>query len=354
MKRAGRGFTLIELLVVVSIIAILIGLLLPAVVAVREASRRAQCAGNLKQIGLALHNYHASNDCFPSGASASFNQLSHTEAGIPSKPTNWNGWSAQALMLNYIDQTPLYNAINFDFDPTMNGEAPFNLTARQTQIALFLCPSDSYAGDPFLNSYYGSIGTTVQHEAHQSTGVFAYQTAYGAQHITDGESNTVAFAEGLAGDQQADAYRGNGVVNVGTPFPNANIAAAGQFPAQVMSNLQACNAGFQSIGSNPGLASGNRGQDWGWGSEAMTLFNTIVPPNSTDYAFNQCRYVCASCYLEDADHSDIINASSDHSGGVNVLFCDGSVRFIKSSISMQTWWALGTRNGGEVIGADSY
>ncbi len=258
------------------------------------------------------------------------------------------------MLLPYLEQRPIYNAINFDFDPMFNGEAPFNVTARLTKIALFLCPTDTYAGDPNLNSYYGSIGTTVQDQAHQSSGVFAYQSACGAQNITDGESNTVAFSEGLSGDGATDLYRGNGVINFGAQFPNPNIATAERFSAQVMSNLQACNDGFQAASASPQSVSGNRGQEWGWGSEAMTMFNTIVPPNSPQYVFNQCRYYCGQCYLEDADHSDIINATSDHSGGANVLFSDGSVRFIKSSLAMPIWWALGTRNGGEVIGADSY
>jgi len=350
------GFTLIELLVVVTLIAILIALLLPAVQSAREASRRAHCASNLRQIGLALQNYHAANNCFPSGATASFNTMSQSDPEKPvlGKPTNWSGWSAQALMLGYLEQSPLYNSINFDFDPRVNGQEPFNATTIVTQVGLFLCPTDSYAGDPNLNSYYGSTGTSIQNTPHQSTGVFAYQTAYGVQHIADGSSNTVAFGEGLSGDGVGDLYRGNGVVNFGTPFPNPNTATAELFPAQLMSNLQACNAGFQGAEGNPQFISANRGQFWGWAAEAMTLFNTIVPPGSAQYIFNQCRYHCRGCYLQDADHSDITNAGSDHPGGANVLFCDGSVRFIKSSISIPTWWALGTRSGGEVLNADSY
>jgi len=354
MNRSRRGFTLIELLVAVTIIAVLIALLVPAVQSAREASRRAHCASNLRQIGLALHNYHASFNSFPSGATASFNPWSQSVNKVPGVPTTWSGWSTHALMLGYLDQTPVYNAINFAFDPFVNNQSRFNTTVHQTSIATFLCPTDSYAGDPNLNSYYGSIGTTIQNEAKQTTGVFAYQSRYGSQDITDGESNTVAFGEGLAGDHLPDLYRGNGVINCGTPFPNPNVATAQQFTAQLMSNLQACSAGFQGAATNTRQISANRGQYWSWGSEAMTLFNTIVPPNSTQYGFNHCRYQCAGCYLEDADASDIINVSSDHPGGANVLFCDGSVHFIKDSIAVQTWWALGTRGNGEVVSADSY
>ena len=120
-----------------------------------------------------------------------------------------------------------------------------------------------------------------------------------------------------------------------------------------MQNLRACNDGFDGI-IGAASFSGNRGWYWTWGTEGMSLFNTLVPPNSTEYGFNQCRFDCKGCFLEDADHSDIVNASSYHPGGANTLFCDGTVRFVKGSISMATWWALGTRNGGETASADSY
>jgi prepilin-type N-terminal cleavage/methylation domain-containing protein/prepilin-type processing-associated H-X9-DG protein len=354
MRCKDRGFTLIELLVVVMIIGVLIALLLPAIESARESARRMQCAANLKQIGLALHNYQAAFLRFPLGVTASFNPMSQSEKKAPGVPTTWSGWSPHALMLGYLDQTPLYNACNFDFDPFVNGQAPFNATVHQTWVAAFLCPTDSYAGDPHLNSYYASIGTTAQDGARRTTGMFAHQTAYGPQDALDGESNTVAFAEGLAGDHEPDLYRGNGVIGFGVPFPNPDVAAAERFPGQVVDNLEACGAGFQGAANNPRSISANRGQYWSWGAEAMSLFNTIVPPNSTRYAFNHCRYQCSGCYLEDADHSDVVNASSDHPGGVNVLFCDGSVHFIRDTIAMPTWWALGTRGGGEVVGADGY
>ena len=155
-----RGFTLIELLVVIAIIAVLIALLLPAVQAAREAARRAQCVNNLKQIGLAIHNYHTSNDTFPQGAAAS---------NTPLNPgcVAWMGWSAQALMFGYMEQTGLYNSINFSLDPLQsNGGNGANTSARNTKVGMFLCPSDGLAGrgsagKAFINNYYASMGTTT-------------------------------------------------------------------------------------------------------------------------------------------------------------------------------------------------
>src|SRR4051794_10220583 len=153
LKAARRGFTLIELLVVIAIIAVLISLLLPAVQSAREAARRAQCTNNLKQLGLAMHNYHTANGAFPPGAAASFNQL-NLQDGPGKLCVNWMGWSAQGMLLGYMEAMPIYNAINFNFDPISWPSAPYNLTLVNTRLATFLCPSDSLAGRQFNNSYY--------------------------------------------------------------------------------------------------------------------------------------------------------------------------------------------------------
>ena len=174
--------------------------------------------------------------------------------------------------------------------------------------------------------------------------MFGYQFLCRSRDITDGESNTIAFAEGIAGNHQPRRYRGNGVVNVGTKFPESDTATAERNTDQLMQNLQACHDAFNAPAARAFVFSGDRGHRWAWGAESMALFNTIVPPNSSQYVFNQCRYDCSGCFLDDADHSDITNASSFHPGGAYALFCDGSVRFMRSSMSMQTWWALGTRS----------
>ena len=121
-----------------------------------------------------------------------------------------------------------------------------------------------------------------------------------------------------------------------------------------MSNiLQSCSSVFATAGPNAGLSS-NRGWYWAWGAEAQSLFSTIVPPSSTQYQWGQCRFGCQGCGTFSTDHAQITNATSNHPGGANVLLGDGSVRFIKSTIAINTWWSLGTRANGEIVSADSY
>ncbi len=177
-----RGFTLIELLVVIAIIAVLIALLLPAVQAAREAARRSQCVNNLKQIGIALHNYHTGINTFPLGAS--WNPQS-----IGVAPATWGSWSAQALMLGYMEQTAVYNSINFALAPEWGGNPSYstNSTAYLTVVSSFLCPSDGNAGKRgFINSYASSMGTSTfgypqgnpPTPQQNSTGAFAYHWSF--------------------------------------------------------------------------------------------------------------------------------------------------------------------------------
>jgi prepilin-type processing-associated H-X9-DG protein len=349
---------LIELLVVIAIIAVLIALLLPAVQSAREAARRGQCLNNMKQIGLAMHNYHTAYNLFPMGVSAS-NNTWNSSNGCSAQVT-WNGWSVHAMLLPYLEATPVYNAINFLFDPLVCNSQNFQNTAFLTRIPGFLCPSDTNAGPLFLNNYCGSIGTTigvVQNYGTNSSGVFSYQQCYGLQALLDGASNTVAFGESLVGNGGRSAnYRGNGVA--GNCYAWTQDATMN--PTQTLATLAQCNAEWNqavqnkgNYGSNPNIGV-DRGWYWGWGAEAMTLINTLVPPSSSQYPWSACRGGCQTCGNYDMDHAEIANVNSNHPGGANVLFGDGHVQFVKSSLSINIWWALGTKDDGETISADQY
>jgi prepilin-type processing-associated H-X9-DG protein len=281
--------------------------------------------------------------------------------------TTWNNWSAHAMMLNYLEQTALYNAINFSMEGRGSDYASAaNSTAYNAKIAVFLCPSDPNGGRVNDNCYYGSVGPTTNAgsdtpprgtnppcngpQSYQSptSGVFAFRLAYGIRDCTDGSSNTIAFSEGRAGAATPVVTPGNMIMGAGLSgayFLNANQNSAG-----VLADLQTCSNKY--VGSNSGNISVGHGHDWGIGGMGATLFNTIVPPGGQQYTWDACRTDCGGgC---DGASMDYSNAYSYHTGGSNFLMADGSVRFIKGSVSMPTYWALGTRAGNEVIDANSF
>ena len=338
-----RGFTLIELLVVIAIIAVLIALLLPAVQAAREAARRAQCTNNLKQIGLALHNYHSAIGSFP--------MTSTTAYSDPGVQASWGTWGAHALMLPYLEQKPIYDSINFNWTSWQGSGAARNSTVFTTKLAAYMCPSDGLVGQENLNNYFGSVGTTVGFMNNaDSTGIYAFGRTYTIANVTDGTSNTVAYSEALVsttfGGPKQTKWRDGPSVGGSVGASYYTLDATSNFAA-LQSDWQNCNNLFVTT-TNYGM----RGYRWGLGGLGETLFHTLVPPNSNDYPWNSCRLDCGGgC---GSLQSGYFSASSNHPGGVNTAMADGSVKFIKSSINMRTWWALGTKAGGEVLSSDSY
>jgi type II secretory pathway pseudopilin PulG len=286
---------LIELLVVIAIIAVLIALLLPAVQAAREAARRAQCINNMKQLGLALHNYHSTNNVFPPGAQVAY-------LDVPTTLDNadgWCFWSAHSAMLQYLEGGALYNSINFHFSPY-----PFdsyalavNITGESTRVATFLCPSDGLAGVTLINSYHASLGTTTAGYPvqGQTTGVFGtvpdndndwfhMAPVYGVQHVLDGSSNTIAFGEACVGSApDLSKKRINGMAGV-TVVPGAIQTDAWTNRNAVVAGIQACSTYWQTqnLTKNSNGLKNYRGQTWTLGDNGYTLFNTIVPPNAKD------------------------------------------------------------------------
>lgn len=345
-QQRRSGFTLIELLVVIAIIAVLIALLLPAVQAAREAARRSQCTNNLKQIGLALHNYHSTHQSFPMGGS-------YNPYNVPATYDDWSCWSAQTLLLPYLEQKPLYDTINFNFSTARELAGQINSTSYNTLVAAFLCPSDTNASarNGYTNSYAGSQGTTTYHlyQGQQGvTGMFTYRIAYDIASVTDGTSNTIAFSEWLVNGPQTTPTPGKATGNIGSnqavtydPSTLANALAA------VQNDINLCTQKFQSAG---GVGTGP-GSRWGVGAMGYSLFNTVLPPNGGgSVKWAACRMDCCT----QAQHAHYVNAASNHPGGVNVAKGDGSVAFIKNTISFKTWWSLGTKANGETISADSY
>ena len=285
------------------------------------------------------------------------------------------------MLLPYVEQGPLYNAANFYWNccyASAQGDAT-NSTVYLTRIASFLCPSDGLAGVQNINSYYGSVGaSTVSYPSDGgTTGIFlVYNSNWSCGSvtlagITDGTSNTIAFGEGLVGDyHKTNNWRGNGmaggidsvgiVTGTGNPLAGNNAETN---PAAVLQALQTCNAFWvtPALGSCSGLGACDSvgmkqytGQTWALGERGMTLFNTIVTPNSKIYPWHTCRLDSGACLTCAMDGTTFVNASSNHPGGANFAFADGSVRFIKDTVNMLVYESLGTRASGEALSSDSY
>ncbi|WP_152053014.1 DUF1559 domain-containing protein [Tautonia marina] len=324
-QQRALGFTLIELLVVIAIIGILIALLLPAVQSAREAARRIACNNNLKQIGIAMHQYHDTNGCLP-----------------PANLGPVYQFSPLARVFPFLEQAALFSAINFDLGLRAGGNAPVrpeNLTATQTEVAVFLCPSDGNNRiilDPQYRpaNYVASAGSGVPDDgnflAPLADGVSFVSSLVSFANIQDGLSNTAMVSESLVGEGRDTAAGTRGDVkrqylHLGSEQPPANRPS-----------IENCGVGA----SFPWR--GNRNYGWAVGRLDAALYNHFLLPNDRQ----------PDCY-----HTHVRGwkaARSDHPGGVNLLFCDGHVGFLKDTVNPMTWRALATRRGGEVISADAF
>jgi prepilin-type N-terminal cleavage/methylation domain-containing protein len=356
-----RAFTLIELLVVIAIVAALIALLLPAVQAAREAARRAQCVNNMKQIGIALHNYHTANDCFPPGALYRWNYSSKTLI-------NNYDFSAHARLLSNLEQSGIYNAINWSVGIINDPNNFMNTSIGAIRLQVFLCPSGrvpSWAA-PGLgsiigtgNSYFASIGSGLEYDATFSggppNGVFMDAgPAIGIRDIQDGTSNTIAFGEWLIGDGNSNLVSmASDIIFVGQyPKGVTRNTAQMELPAMGQSVFlqwaQSCAAGL--LVDRTSSHSSELGSFWGFGMMAFTLGGCLLGPNAK---YPDCTPAAASSNPGYATPG-MFKLASSHPGGANVLLSDASVRFLKDSTNLTTMWALGSRAQGEVISADSY
>jgi prepilin-type N-terminal cleavage/methylation domain-containing protein/prepilin-type processing-associated H-X9-DG protein len=318
MRTLRTAFTLIELLVVIAIIAVLVGLLLPAVQKTREAANRLKCQNNLKQLGLALHSYHDSLNYFP-----------------PSR-TNNGDFSAHSRLLPFLEQGNVYNAINFNApydDPT-------NTVPLGTDIPIFLCPSDVNApipagwagtnyraneGTSLVFGYGASDDQGVNGNMPAPNGPFFVDSRYKMADITDGTSTTAAFSEHILGDfsnavatEQADTF-----------WPKTHPTTDDQAISDCQ-EIDWTDLAFQRVS--------NVGAPWLRGYHSTTVYYHSAPPGTRSCMFPPLRIMTT--------------ANSRHLGGVNVLLLDGSVHFVSYGISLATWRALGTRNGGEIVGND--
>ncbi|MBA4192385.1 MAG: prepilin-type cleavage/methylation domain-containing protein [Planctomycetaceae bacterium] len=314
VRRSRCGFTLIELLVVIAIIAVLVGLLLPAVQKVRAAAGRASCQNNLKQIGIALHNYHGSLGRFPPGR------------GTPTPAI----FSPHARLLPFLEQESLRGLVDFASPPATFTVPPAtvydgsrNYPAAITLIPTLVCPADSSGGRVPGSSFSGTSYAACTGSGTNSgpltnaDGVFFLGSSVRLEDVLDGTSNTAAFSERMVGE--------------GGSGPGDSRRVMLEIPGSGDTTATTCQ---------PSMGSWNteRGGKWIVGNYGNTLYNHADVPNPA-------KWDC----LNATQQRGRLAARSLHVGGVTVLSCDGAVRFIRDDIPSATWHALATRAGGEPI-----
>ena len=325
----------------------------------------------MKQIGLALHNYHSTNNVFPT-------EIDVVGIGNTSPQAMWTSFSPQSFLLPYMEQTPVYNSLNFVLPTQGNDSAgwPGNFTGINTVISSFLCPSSttpgaevamSGNGTPYFknstgpgNNYFMSEGPTLSGyggSAYSVPGMIDPEGVdVGINNVLDGTSNTIVFGEWRTGDFNANQLSIQDIINVGSTFPggqgwcspsNCNYPQGGL--TTLTQWLTTCAGAAPGTLGNPNLNRSYIGEQWCTGLLGRSLGNTLVAPNSP---YPNCQATFGG--EGDTDSFGNFSMSSFHPGGANVLMCDGSVKFLKSSTSWPVVWSLGTRAGGEVISADSY